>query len=328
MENQTVTMKELYDNCKNIILKNYGSPLDDNVLDILTVVSLSLYLRFPEIALKKIPFIFNKIEIIFEDKPVSEMVLEKYDNYPWNNFSDSNSAMVIRALNVEEDIDEDWTMFINLSGNNDLLNTLSKTIHEMIHLLRFGGIYEYEKEIKIRDGIGISRCVKETASVKRKHFYAEEGIVEYFTKDTITYLYENIKNESDLSFSPTLNSFKKKFNGQYSPCYLLHVSLFEGLALNPRIKRYMEESFEVTDDIPSLITYYNQIIGNSGAFGELSRGLDKLQKTIYDNNQQETINIINSLKPAIAKVINSYKNNSTNSTHILTKIAPKHTENK
>lgn len=300
-------MKELYNNCKEVILKNYGNQLDDSVLDILTVVSLSLHLRFPEIALKKIPFIFNKIDIVFGDKPVSKMVLEKYDNYPWNSYSDSDSAMVIRALNVDGNIDENWTMFINLSGNNNLLNILSKTMHEMIHLLRFGGIFETETEIKIRDGISISRYVKESKSLKRKHYYAEEGIVEYFTKDTIICLYENLKNERDLSFSPVLNNFKHEFDGQYSPSYPLHVSLFESLTLNSNIQRYMEESFDVTSDIPGLITYYNSIIGNPGAFGELSRGLDKLQENIHNENLQGAVNIINGLKPSVAKVINSHQ---------------------
>lgn len=312
-------MKELYSNCKNIILKNYDSPLNDKVLDILTVVFLSLVLRFPKVTAKKMPFIFNKIDILFEDRLVSEMVLEKYNNYPWNNFSDSNSAMVIRALNLEETTDEDWTMFINLSGNTDLLKILSKTIHEMIHLLRFGGIYEYEKEIKIRDGIRVSRCIKETNSVKRKHHYAEESIVEYFTKDTITYLHKSIEKECDLSFSPTLNDFNKKFNGQYSPCFPLHVSLFESLALNPMIKRYMEETFEMTDDIPSLITYYNNAIGNSSAFCDLSRSLDKLQEALYDDNKQGIIDIINDLKPSISKVINSDRSNSMIGAPVLTK---------
>lgn len=312
-------MIELYSNCQNIILKNYDSPLNDKVLDILTVVFLSLALRFPKITAKKMPFIFNKIDILFEDRLVSEMVLEKYNNYPWNNFSDSNSAMVIRALNLEETIDEDWTMFINLSGNTDLLKILSKTIHEMIHLLRFGGIYEYEKEIKIRDGIRVSRCIKETNSVKRKHHYAEESIVEYFTKDTITYLHKSIEKECDLSFSPTLNDFNMKFNDQYSPCFPLHVSLFESLALNPTIKRYMEETFEMTDDIPSLITYYNNAVGNSSAFSDLSRSLDKLQEALYDDNKQGVIDIINGLKPSISKVINSGRSNSMIGVPVLTK---------
>jgi hypothetical protein len=62
-------------------------------------------------------------------------------------------------------------MYVSTYNIDDrLVNVVGKSIHELIHLLRFNGIVDGEKESKIRDGVSVARVNKETKVAKRKHY--------------------------------------------------------------------------------------------------------------------------------------------------------------
>ena len=117
--------------------------------------------------------IINFDEIFFENKSIHQMVIDKYPEYPTNEITKTTKAFVIRALKFEDDenIDEEWSMYISTSDiTNGAVDAIAKSVHELIHLLRFNGIVNVDKEIKVRDGVSIARYNKENKTLKRKHY--------------------------------------------------------------------------------------------------------------------------------------------------------------
>lgn len=302
-----LNLKQLYENAKSFILNNYNGNVDDKTLDILTVSIMSLYIRFPEVTRDKLPSILNKLEIFFDNKSILQMVSEKYPEYPTNEITDSTKAFVVRALCLEdlENIDEEWTMYISSSDiTNGITNIIAKCTHELIHLLRFNGIVNGEKEIKVRDGVSIARCNKETRLIKRKYQNLEEGIVEDFTIKALIALYDFIRNE-DVSFSSSLSLFKKKFEIEFKPSYELERFFLDGLNKNKKFSELLEYSFVDENEPITLITYYNDILDNSSAFAMLSRTLDIIieyaEKNDTDNFKIKTNQLINEINIFLRK---------------------------
>ena len=298
-------MKELYGKVQELILNNYKGTLDNETLDILTVSIMALYVKNPEMVKERMPIILNKIDILAGKEKVSKYILDKYPNYPWNAISDSESAMVVRALSTQDKkAEEDWTMAISTNEDKiNLVDIIGKTIHELTHLLRFGGIEETKREIIVRDGICTTRVDKKKGKTKKDNYSFEEGIVEKHSKETIENFYEYITSEEDLSFSKTLDSFKQNFNGEYNNVYILEVSLIELLCSNPKLKELFDDTFNPTSGYPEVITYYDQLSNMRGAFSLLSNGLDRVQEQVNKGNIYGAIKLIESLKPGIRRVV-------------------------
>lgn len=126
------------------------------------------------------------------------MVSKRYPEYPIEEIGDSTNAFVTRALSLGDDnkFSEEWSMYVSTYDKKKrFVNIIGKSVHELIHLLRFNGIVDGDKESKIRDGVSIARCNKETKSVKRKHYNLEEGIVQRYTNQALDMLHEFIASE-------------------------------------------------------------------------------------------------------------------------------------
>lgn len=300
-------MKELYTKIQELVLENYQGTLDNETLDIVTIAVMALYIKNPEMVLERIPNILKRLDILAGKEKVSTYIMNKHPNYPWNSISDSESAMVVRALNTEtKPATEDWTMAISTNEDKiDLVDIIAKTIHELTHLLRFGGIEETKKEIIVKDGICTARVDKKRGTVTKNHNSFEEGLVEKYTKETIENFYEYLKSEKDLSFSPILEKFKRKFNGNFDNGYIFEVSLIETLCMNPQMKELFEETFEISNETPRVITYYDQLSKQRGAFSLLSNGLDRVSECTSKGDIFGAMRIINGLKPRIRVVVDA-----------------------
>lgn len=299
-------MKDLYLKLRDIICENYVGELDNEALDIITVSSLALFMKNPELTLEKLPSIFNKLVIFAGDDKVSSFILKKYPNYVWNSSVDSEKAMVVRALSTDsKPVTEDWTMAISTTDiSNRTLDVVSATVHELTHLLRFGGISETKREILIRDGVCFASFDKKKKKTSKDNYYFEEGIVEYYTKETMENFYTYLQTEEDLSFSPMLDSLKSNFNGLYKNGYAFEVALIEKLATNLRFKELIYESFEPCSGYPGLISYYNSIHRDHGAFSLLSNNLDRIAES---SDVMSAKKIIDGIKPSILKVVEASK---------------------
>lgn len=285
-----MNLKELYDKTKLFILNNYKGKLEEETLDILTVSIMSLFIRFPEVTKEKLPNVLDKIEIFFENKSILDMVSKRYPEFPKHEITDTTNAFVTRALSLGEDnkFTEEWSMYISTSDiKNKTVNIVSKSVHELIHLLRFNGIIDNDNEAKIRDGVSIARVNKLTKIPKRKHYNFEEGVVEDFTIKAMESLYDFIKNE-DVSFSPALSSFKTNFKRDFKPSYELERFFLEGLNKNKQFSDLLEYSFVDKNEPLSVITYYNNAIGDPSGFTRLSRGLDTVVE-FADNEDIENL---------------------------------------
>ena len=307
-------MKELYNKIQELILENYQGTLDNETLDIITIAVMALYIKNPEMVLERMPNILKRLDILAGKEKVSTYIMNKHPNYPWNSISDSESAMVVRALNTEtKPATEDWTMAISTNEDKiDLVDIIAKTIHELTHLLRFGGIEESKREIVVKDGICTARVDKKRGTVTKDHYSFEEGLVEKHSKDTIEHFYEYLKSEKDLSFSPILQRFKRKFNGKFENVYVFEVSLIETLCMNPKIKELFEETFEISNETPRVITYIDEVSKQRGTFSLLSNGLDRLSDCTHKEDINGAIRIINSLRPTVTRIVNTANRQYTN----------------
>lgn len=307
-------MKELYNKIQELILENYQGTLDSETLDTITIAVMALYVKNPEMVLERMPNILKRLDILAGKEKVSTYIMNKHPNYPWNSISDSESAMVVRALNTEtKPATEDWTMAISTNEDKiDLVDIIAKTIHELTHLLRFGGIEESKREIIVKDGICTARVDKKRGAVTKNHYSFEEGLVEKHSKDTIDHFYEYLKSEEDLSFSPILQRFKRKFNGKFENAYIFEVSLIEALCQNHKIKELFEETFEISNDTPRVITYIDEITKQRGTFSLLSNGLDRLSDCTHKEDINGAIRIINSLRPTVTRIVNTANKQYTN----------------
>ena len=107
-------------------------------------------------------------------------------------------------------------------------------------------------------------------------------------------------------------SFKNKFNGDYKNVYILEVSLIELLYSNETLKELFDETFELSDDTPRVITYIDEITKQRGMFSLLSNGLDRLSDSTSKGDIAGSIRIINSLKPSVTRIVNTANKQYTN----------------
>ena len=307
-------MKELYQKIQELVLEIYQGSLDSKTLDIVTIAVMALYVKNPEMVLERMPNILKRLDILAGKEKVSTYIMNKHPNYPWNSISDSESAMLVRALNTEtKPATEDWTMAISTNEDKiDLVDIIAKTIHELTHLLRFGGIEESKREIIVKDGICTARVDKKRGTVTKDHYSFEEGLVEKHSKDTIEHFYEYLKSEKDLSFSPILQRFKRKFNGKFENVYVFEVSLIETLCMNPKIKELFEETFEISNETPRVITYIDEVSKQRGTFSLLSNGLDRLSDCTHKGDINGAIGIITRLRPTVTRIVNTANKQYTN----------------
>ena len=113
---------------------------------------MALFGRFSEVSMKRLPSILKMLEIHFGDEPIAEMVGKRYPEYPVEEIGNSTNAFVTRALSLGDDnkFSEEWSMYVSTyDKKNRFVNIVGKSVHELIHLLRFSGIVDGEKESKI-----------------------------------------------------------------------------------------------------------------------------------------------------------------------------------
>ena len=300
-------MKELYDKTKEFLQENYKGELNDETLDILTVSIMALYGRFSEVSIKRLPGILSKLEFHFGEESIPEMVSKRYPEYPIEEIGEDTNAFATRALALGDDnkFSEEWSMYVSTHNiESRLINVIGKSVHELIHLLRFNGIVDGEKESKIRDGVSIARCNKETKIVKRKHYNLEEGIVERFTINAMDALYEFISSY-DVSFSSALSAIKNDYKTKFDSSYQVERFFLDGLTRDKKFDELLEYSFLDESEPLELITYFNNVVGDPSGFTRLSRGIDRTVE--YAQNEDEvnfkksTQEIINQINGFLAK---------------------------
>ena len=295
-------MKELYEKTKAFLRDNYNGELNEETLDILTVSIMALNIRFSDVSIKRLPGILNKLEFHFGEEPIATMVSNRYPEYPIEEITDTTNSFVTRALSLGDDnkFSEEWSMYVSTYNIDDrLVNVVGKSIHELIHLLRFNGIVDGEKESKIRDGVSIARVNKETKVAKRKHYNLEEGIVEMFTIKAMGGLFDFISSY-DVSFSPALSTVKERYKSDFEPAYQVERFFLDGLTRDKKFEELLEYSFLDESEPLQVVSYFNGVVGDASGFTRLSRGIDRVvdyanveDEVNFKKTTQEVINQIN-----------------------------------
>ena len=274
---------ELINKCRELVKNNIKDSVDESVIEYIALSIMALKLTLPENITSKLPKILNKLNIYALNKSVLEIAHDELGNYMEDDSLSHADAAVTRSLKIDDEaktIDEDWNLLISLKKNKQTHEIIGKIIHELVHLLRFNGIKQEGNNIKLLDGISNASITLEPLTVKRKHYYLEEGIVQTYTNMSMRTLYEYSKNIKN----PILEEYKKEMKQYNYSDYLLETEIIKLLSSNNNINNLLLESFNEKNMPSSLANYYNRIMDDNTAFTRLSRKLDNVSNSVRDND--------------------------------------------
>lgn len=197
---------EIYEKCLELVIKNIKQPLQKDIIEILAISILALMLKNPKRTLEKMPSILQELTILADNRSVLEISHDELNNYQEDENLKYSDACVTRSLKINEEtgeIKETKNLLISLKSENTV-TLIQKTTHELTHLLRFKGIEQKGDYIHIKDGISIARFNLKTASLKRKHYHLEEGIVEKYTVEAMKDLYKFVNDNPSLTVTQPL----------------------------------------------------------------------------------------------------------------------------
>lgn len=297
-------MNEFLLSCKSIVLNNVNCSISEEVIDVLTIAVMALVLSHKEIALEKLPKILQELDIYAEDKSVLEISHEKLNNYMEDESLSHSDAAVTRSLKIDDSsnkvVGEKRTLIMSLSAlhKNGPIDMIEKVIHELLHLMRFGGIDDQEKNIVIKDGIGTARFNKGSSTVRRKHYNLEEGIVQFYTLEALNSLYQFIESEN-VSSNKFLADFKRKYKSYDFNCYKLQVIILEQLCNNSKFRQLLDYTFEEDTTPSQLALYFNEVMGSGSAFTSFSRQIDLLTESAISGNDSISERIAIEIKKEI-----------------------------
>lgn len=281
---------EIYEKCLELVIKNIKQPLQKEIIEILAISILALMLKNPKRTLEKMPSILQELTILADNRSVLEISHDELNNYQEDENLKYSDACVTRSLKINEEtgeIKETKNLHISLKSENTV-TLIQKTTHELTHLLRFKGIEQKGDYIHIKDGISIARFNLKTASLKRKHYHLEEGIVEKYTVEAMKDLYKFVNDNPSLTVTqPLLKKYVAKFPSlEDFSCYPLQTNLLMLLCNNKNFEQALEASFDEEVMPSSVSVYYNNVIGSPSAFSSLSKKIDTIANQIQRNETE------------------------------------------
>ena len=75
--------------------------------------------------------------------------------------------------------------------------------------------------------------------------------------------------------------------------------------MNPKIKELFDETFEISNETPRVITYIDEVSKQRGTFSLISNGLERLSNCTHRGDINGSIRIISSLRPLVTRVVNT-----------------------
>ena len=226
-------MKELFENCKKLILDNYKGHINDSSLEAMTIAVMALCLKNEKRTLDKLPKILQNIEIFAEDKSVLEIAKNNISTFSDEMVDGNIGACVIRGFGTDDDTGEIYeekclvVSTVNLNDNPS--DVIMKITHELTHLLRDQKFEADGKSIKTKNGISIVRVRDlSTGEKKTKHFYFEEGIVQRYTNQALDILREFVYKE-ELDDNSLLKRFRNDYPSKVRSAYDLQVQIVDTL---------------------------------------------------------------------------------------------------
>jgi len=295
-------MEELELKGRELVLNNVKSEINNDVLEMIIISVMALVLRHGEIAYSRLPEILNDLDIIADNKSLLEISHEKLDNYSEDELLGHTDIAVTRSLYQNDEnspIEEKKTLIISLLSlnKNKLILFIEKLVHEFTHLMRFGGITDSENKIVIKDGISINTFNKQTSKVKRKHYFFEEGITQYYTIQCLDNLYEFL-SKSSCSSNQFLTTFKNKYSDYEFSAYVLQVEILKILCQDSRFEELLNYTFEETTSPSQLALYYNSVMDSNSAFTKFSKLIDSCLDSRFDEDPQleNTFDLLSSEK--------------------------------
>lgn len=296
-------MDKLYRKCRYIIANNVAT-YDSGVINVLSLSLMSLFLTMNEKDVRELISKLPTLRIYSDNRSVIDVAHKELNNYRNDDDLRFAVAALIREVYFKDGKPyETRNMIIPRKNINDNpIEVVEATTHELVHLLRYGDTYVSNGEYLTFDGIAQKRLNIAKGETQQKNKILEESIVQKQAKDSTQALLEYL--DSVHTFNRTVNRMKKKKESYESLIYDIPVHLLEMFYDNPEFKELVSETY-ASHSSKRLESYYNTVMGDSQAFTKLNDAFDVLFLCIQRNDT----NGIRKLISHIAKISRTYKGN-------------------
>lgn len=254
-------MDNIYDKCRNIILK-YVDIKDEEIIDVLTVAVMGLFSFFDEKLLENLP------------KYIEGLTVERIniDNI---------------VLNIDAVYDDDQTCadkvlyFPNEGFEGEYTEAVIKTIFELIHLIRFKGVFEKNGDIELKNGLASRRIILDSLAMQDRGFELENAITSYFAKEIFINLKSLLDGEDDYGLST--EHYEDISNHKYY-LYDIRTHLIGLFMEDEKFKELIMGTF-TSDDPKYFSKHYNHILENDAAYSKLLKLFSDLTKSLNEEDE-------------------------------------------
>lgn len=275
-------MDKLYKKCRNLVRENIPY-CNGEVLNILTLSVLSLMLTLGEENIKNL---FNKLRtlhIYSDNRSVIDVAHKELDNYENDDDLKFAVAALIREVYYKNNKPYEIRSLIipRKNINNNPIEVVEATTHELVHLLRYGDTYVSSGCILTNDGIASKKINCSTGEVFHKNRILEESIVQKYAKDSTNALLEYLSSVQ--TFNGTINKMKKNKDSYESLIYDIPVHLLERFLDDSSFKGLVDATF-ISRSPKDLSRYFNMVMEDDYSFTKLSDAFDLIFFCIQNND--------------------------------------------
>lgn len=290
-------MDDLFEIFLNIVRDN--TDISDYEMQYVFAASLlGIFLLKGNSIISKMPALLRSVNVYADERPVNEVLFDL-----GKTKDKSIGQEMMSCINRDYHFDGNvLTQHVQLiipkrTNGENLLHTVEKTTHELIHLLRLGDIKRNGSIVTVQEGV----CTKEKDYSTQKKNYIheafEEAIVQDSAKKAVMFLKQYL---SDLSDNIIIYQMRKAKSSYESIIYKAHVILLNQLQEDPRFNKEIDDTF-LSLDAHRLEDYYNFIMGDDNSFRSLSIDFDLLNKSIDANNNEDAVKRVYKIKENINK---------------------------
>ena len=276
-------MDRMFFMCKKIVELN-TKVMDPETIDLLATSIMAIVIERGIDVVDQLPTILKSINIISDNRSVLQVEHQDLNNYREDNSLKDARACVTRKFIFEDDkyYEQRYLIIPKRNINQDPINTIEQTTHELYHLLRFKSAKRVKDKLVFDEGISTKTIDLNTHVTYRKNYMLEESIVQTYTLKAMNSLLKNINGKSDNNWFRKISNAKPRYK---SIIYDTHIKLFSQFMEDETFKQLVEATFD--NGAPDYLSkYYNQVMGDEEAFTRLSKFFNNLDSFLDERNRE------------------------------------------
>lgn len=276
-------MNRMFIMCQKIVELN-TNVRDQETIDLLATSIMAIILDRGSEVLDKIPGILRTINIISDNRSVIEVEHQDLNNYREDDALRDADACVTRMFKFKDNkyFENKYLIIPKKNIRNYPVSTVEQTTHELIHLLRFQKAVRKGDNIIFQEGISTKTLNIKSHITYRKNYMLEESIVQTYTKQAMTSLFD-YTDELKSDWFRKINRDKHSFK---FTAYDSHVKLLDRFMEDDTFKDLVEDTFSNSTHT-YLEKYYNGVMDDDLAFTRLNNFFNKLEEELEVNNTDQ-----------------------------------------